>query len=128
MQKSVPQELKGVVFDRDVDGEHIGQPARRPKLAATFQAVLELAAGGFHRTRTNRGVAGGQVGILEVVAVVLEVVDFPIDDWIGGIPGQQLLECVDHSMLGVVAELMKKGIDPSGSLFGAIGVKMMAAR
>jgi len=29
---------------------------------------------------------------------------------------------MDHSMLGVVAELMKKAIDPSGSLFRAIGV------
>jgi hypothetical protein len=32
---------------------------------------------------------------------------------------------MNHSMLGFVAELMKKGIDPSGSLFGAIGVRMM---
>jgi len=49
---------------------------------------LELVADGFHRAGTNRGVAGGQVGIVEVVAVVLKVVDFPIEDRIGGIPGQ----------------------------------------
>ena len=88
MQKSVPQELKGVIFERDVDGEHVVQPVRRPKLAATFQSVLELAASGFHRTGTNRGVAGGHVGILEVVAVVLKVGDFSIDDRIGEILGQ----------------------------------------
>jgi hypothetical protein len=29
VQKSVPQELKGVIFERDVDGEHVVQPVRR---------------------------------------------------------------------------------------------------
>ena len=88
LQESVPEELKVVVFDSDINGEHMRQPARRPKLATTFQAVLELAAGGFHGSGTNWGVAGGQVGVGEVVTVVLEVVDFPIDERIGGIGGQ----------------------------------------
>ena len=34
------------------------------------------------------GVAGSQVGVVEVVAVVLEVVDCPIDDRVLGIVGQ----------------------------------------
>lgn len=102
----------------------MGQPTRRPKLAATFQSVLELTACGFHGAGTNRGVAGGHVGIVEVVAVVLEVMDFPIDDWIGRIPGQQFLERVDHAMLRSVAQIIEKELDPSGGQFGAIGVKM----
>ncbi len=36
VQESVPQELKGGVFDRYVDGKHRGQAERRPKLATTF--------------------------------------------------------------------------------------------
>jgi len=72
VQESVPQELKGGVFDRYVDGEPMAQAERRPK----------LAAGGFHRTGTNRRVAGGQIGIVEMVSVVWEVIDFALDDWI----------------------------------------------
>jgi len=88
VEKTVSKELKGVIFDRDVDGEHMGQAARRPKLATTFQAVLKLGAGGFHRAGSNRCFASGQVGIVEVVAVVLEVVDLAADERIGWIPGQ----------------------------------------
>ena len=54
-----------------------------------------------------------------------EVVDFPIDDRIGGIPGQQLLKRVDHAMLRGVAELVEKGLDPSRGQFGAIWVKVV---
>ena len=50
--------------------------------------------------------------------------DFPSDDGIGGIPGQEFLERVDQAMLRSVAKFMENGIDPSGDQFGAIGVKM----
>jgi|GEM_PF-4103429 len=43
--KSVPKEVEGVVFEGDVDCEHMGQTAWGPKLAATFQSVLKLTAG-----------------------------------------------------------------------------------
>jgi len=56
--------------------------------------------------------------------MVFEVVDFPIDDRIGGISGQQLLKRVDHAMLRGVAELVEKGLDPSRGQFGAIWVKV----
>jgi len=42
--------------------------------------------------------------------MVFEVVDFPIDDRIGGIPGQQFLKRDDHAMLRGVAELVEKGL------------------
>jgi len=54
VQKAAWQELKGVVFDSDIDGEHVVEATRKLKLAATFQAVLELATGGFHRVPTKR--------------------------------------------------------------------------
>ena len=56
--------------------------------------------------------------------MVFEGVDFPIDDRIGGIPGQQLLKRDDHAMLRGVAELVEKGLDPSRGQFGAIWVKV----
>jgi len=73
-------EIVGYRFDRYVYGEHVGQPAIRPKLAATFQSVLELAAGGFHGAETNRGIEGGHLVIVEEVAVVLEVMDPPLGE------------------------------------------------
>lgn len=59
--------------------------------------------------------------------MVLEVVDFSIDDRIVGIRGQELFERMDHAMLGRVAELIEQGLGPSCGPFGAIGVKMAGA-
>ena len=98
LQESVPQKQKGVVFVSDINDEQIAQAAGRPKLTSTFQAVLELTTDGFHRAGSNRGVAGGQVGIVEVVAVILEIVileivDLAADERIGGIVGQDFQGC-----------------------------------
>ncbi len=81
----------------------------------------------FSSIATIRGVARGHVGIVEVVAVVLAVVDCPLDDRIVGIRGQELFERMDHAMLGSGAELVEQGLGPSCGPFGAIGVKMAGA-
>lgn len=76
-------------------GEQVSQALRRPPLALRYQMLLGLEAGRLPGSGANRKAVSLRAGISEVIAVDLEVIDFAIDDRIGG---QQYL---GHKMTSV---------------------------
>jgi hypothetical protein len=67
--------------------QEAGEAPFHPELSSALEAVLELGALGFHRAAADGQTKFGRAGIVEVVAVVFEVVGRAPDGVAGGLAG-----------------------------------------
>lgn len=63
-----------------------------PELTGPFQAPLELRAGRFHGSRTDRATTFFRSGVVQAVAMIVEVVNCPLDQflWFFAQPGKMI--------------------------------------
>ena len=79
----IPKETGGLVFEKDVEGEQMGEALAGPELATGFETVLELSAEGFNRAAAHGGAFIFPCLVVNVILVVDDVLDLACHGFLG---------------------------------------------
>lgn len=79
----IPKETGGLVFEKDVEGEQMGEALAGPELCTGFETVLELSAERFNRAAAHRRAFLLACLVVNVILVVDDVLNLARDRFLG---------------------------------------------